>query len=187
MSININTVSWDTAAILATLAAAGVSLLILIAIITATVANHRGGALIRNAGMWIRAHWARIVPEPRYASTVYACAYTLFVATGVVTLAWPPQSLTGVFGDGGMLIVGLMFICGGALGMLAGWREWWELERWAIVAMLAGLAAYAYIVIVLHFQTPGSRLTQAGVILIAACLLALRLGMIWRFPFKPRG
>ena len=173
--------------IAAALAAAGFALFVLAAL-TATVAiRQRSTTPARAIAERVRTQWARIVPEPRYASTVYACAYMLFVATGVVTLAWPPQSLTGVFGDGGMLIVGLMFICGGALGMLAGWREWWELERWAIVAMLAGLAAYAYIVIVLHFQTPGSRLTQAGVILIAACLLALRLGMIWRFPFKPRG
>lgn len=150
--------------------------------------RHATPALVARALVtWLRARWVRIVPEPRYASTVYACAYALFVATGVVTLTWPPQSLEGVFGAGGMVVIGLMFTLGGAIGMLAGWREWWELERWAIVAMLAGLAAYAYIVILLHFQSTGSRLTQTGIILIAACLLVLRLGMIWRYPFKPRG
>jgi len=140
-----------------------------------------------NIHLWLRTWWMRLVPEPRYASTVYGVAYSLFVATGLATLAWPPQSLEGVFGTGGMAVVGLMFTLGGAVGMLAGWREWWELERWAVAAMFAGLTAYAYIVILLHFQSTGSRLTQAGVIFIAACLLALRMGMIWRYPFKPRG
>ncbi|QAB18338.1 hypothetical protein Leucomu_13215 [Leucobacter muris] len=169
------------------LAAAGFALLVLAALTAIVWAREHGAQPARAVAGWVRARWLRLVPEPRYASTVYACAYALFVATGVVTLAWPPQSLEGVFGAGGMTVVGLMFLVGGALGMLAGWREWWELERWAIVAMVAGLAAYAYIVIVLHFQSTGSRLTQAGVILIASCVLALRLGMIWRYPFKPRG
>lgn len=137
--------------------------------------------------MWLRMRWATFVPEPRYASTVYAIAYSLFVLTGLATLTVPPQTLVGLLGEAGMALVGWFFFLGGVVGMGAGWREWWELERWAIAMMLIGLAAYAWIVLQLHFQSPGSRLTQLGIILIAACVLTLRVGMIWRYPYKPRG
>lgn len=136
---------------------------------------------------WLKRWWHRTVPEPRYASTVYATIYTVFVLTGIATLTTPPQTLAGMLGQAGMGLVGWFFLIGGVVGMGAGWREWWELERWAIVLMLVGLTAYGYIVVSLHFQTTGSRLTQLGIILIATCALILRIGMIWRYPYKPRG
>ncbi len=136
---------------------------------------------------WVRARWLNLVPEPRYASSVYAVVYGLFVLTGLATLLIPPQTIAGIIGEAGMNLVGWFFLIGGLVGMLAGWREWWELERWGITMMLVGLVSYAYIVLTLHFQSPGSRLTQLGIILIAVCVLVLRVGMIWRYPYKPRG
>ena len=136
---------------------------------------------------WVKARWLNLIPEPRYASTVYALVYYLFVATGPATLLMPPQSIEGVLGQAGMNLVGIFLLAGGLVGMGAGWREWWELERWAIAMMGIGLATYGWIVFQLHFQSTGSRLTQLGIIAIAACVLILRIGMIWRYPYKPRG
>lgn len=136
---------------------------------------------------WMRSHWIHLVPEPRYASAVYTLVYALFVLTGLATLLVAPQTLIGLLGEAGMALVGWFFLLGGIIGMGAGWREWWELERWAIAMMGIGLASYGWIVLQLHFQSTGSRLTQLGIILIAGCVLILRVGMIWRYPYKPRG
>lgn len=138
--------------------------------------------------MWrgVRAWLARI-PEPRTISTVLTVAYVAFVLTGLATLILPPQSIVGAIGEVSMALVGWFFLAGGLIGMWAGSIEFWQLERVGITSMGAGLLAYAYIVATLHFTTEGSRLTQLGVIVIAGCLLVLRLAMIWRYDFKPRG
>ncbi|WP_053386987.1 hypothetical protein [Leucobacter japonicus] len=127
------------------------------------------------------------IPEPKHISIIMGIAYIVFVLTGFATLVTPPRSIVGQFGEVTMLLVGVFFVLGGSVGMLAGALEWWELERFAVVTMGMGLATYAYIVTTLHFTTEGSRLTQLGVITIATCLLALRGAMIWRYDFKPRG
>lgn len=86
-----------------------------------------------------------------------------------------------------MTLVGVFFLAGGIIGMIAGARDFWQLERAGIAAMGAGLAAYAYIITVLHVTEQGSRLTQLSILIVALCMLALRLAMIWRYDFKPRG
>lgn len=136
---------------------------------------------------WARRTWLRLVPEPRWVSTIYSLGYTLMVGTGAVTLINPPQTLTGAVGDGAMLIAALLWLVGGGLGMASGQREWWEGERLALGMMLTGIIFYAWIIASLHFVQEGSRLTQLGILSLAALFLLLRFGFIWRYDFKPRG
>lgn len=131
--------------------------------------------------------WVGRIPEPRSISVILSIAYAVFVLTGIATLVTPPTSIVGAVGEVTMSLVGWFFLAGGVIGMIAGSTEFWQLERVGIAAMAVGLTTYAYIVTTLHFTTTGSRLTQLGIILIAACFLALRFAMIWRYDFKPRG
>lgn len=137
--------------------------------------------------LWLRARWLNIVPEPRYESVIYTVVYGLFVLTGLVTLVWPPNTIANVLGYAGINLVGWLMVIGGVVGMWAGQREWWEAERVAIATMFTGLSVYGIIVAALHFQGTGSRLTQLGLICIAAMTLVLRFGAIHKYAFKPRG
>lgn len=127
------------------------------------------------------------IPDPKHVSLVMTVAYLLFTLTGIATLMDPPSSIVGAAGETAITLVGWFFLAGGAIGMWAGATEFWQLERAGITAMAAGLATYAAFVIALQVTESGSRLTQLGVIIIAGCLLALRMAMIWRHDFKPRG
>lgn len=138
-------------------------------------------------GLWFQHCWERLVPEPRWVSSMYTVGYVIMLMTGVVTLFNPPQTLTGAVGDVSMKIVALLWIVGGVIGMIAGQREWWEGERFAVGMMLVGIIFYGWIIVSLHFTQDGSRLTQLGILAIAALFLLLRFGFIWRYDFKPRG
>lgn len=130
--------------------------------------------------------WVK-VPTPRAISVITAIAYTSAVFTGVVTMVNPPLTYTVAAGDLALFLMSLFMLGGGLLGMVAGTFEFWQLERVAISAMMWALCAYAYVVLAIHFTEEGSRLTQFGVIAIALSFLAVRMAMIWRYPFKPRG
>lgn len=130
--------------------------------------------------------WVQRIPEPRIPNLIVGAAYLSFTLGGAVTLITPPRSLLGIYGMTVMMLVGVFFLVGGLIGILAGTREFWQLERAGIATMGAGVATYSYIVIVLQVTEAGSRLTQLSVLLVALCFLALRLAMIWRYDYKPR-
>ena len=134
--------------------------------------------------------WTRI-PTPRAISVITAVAYTASVFTGVVTLLMAPQVYEVVGGALTLVFSGWFWILGGLLGMVAGTFEFWQLERVAIAGISWALISYAYVVIALQIDPEvggqSSRLTQFGVILIALAFLAIRMAMIWRYHFKPRG
>lgn len=135
----------------------------------------------------IRELWLVIVPEPYWVSVMYTIGYAIVVAAGIVTLAHPPQTLTGVVGVVAINTAAVMWLTGGLIGMLAGQREWWQGERYALTMMLVGIVFYAWIITGLHFTTEGSRLTQLTMLGLASLFLLVRFGFIWRYPFKPRG
>lgn len=131
--------------------------------------------------------WLGFIPEPRAMSLVYTAAYMMVVITGIVTLIYPPQTLINAVHDVSLFVAAWLWVLGGLFGMFTGQREWWEGERFALSAMFIGIVFYALILIDLHTQSEGSRLTQLGVLSLAALLLVLRFTFIWRYPFKPRG
>lgn len=142
---------------------------------------------IRKIGSRLRPHtWWYHIPEPRVVSILTGIAYLTFMATGIVTIMFPPKSIEGLAGSVTMQLVGWFCIGGAVIGIIGESSDFWQLERVGIATLAAGLATYAAIISTLHV-IEGGRLTQLGIISIAMMLLALRLAMIWRYPFKPRG
>lgn len=128
------------------------------------------------------------IPDPRIVSLIIGFSYSVFLATGVVTLILPPTSIEAAYGNVVMQMVGYFFIGGSLLGMVGGATEFWQLERVGIAGMAVGLLSYLYIVVRLQLAADaGNRFTQMGIIILALCLLANRLARIWRYDFKPRG
>lgn len=132
--------------------------------------------------------WWHKVPEPRMVSMITGVAYFLMFATGVITVIIPPRSVSAVYGGSLMQVVGYLLLIGAFIGIISGIREFWQLERVGIGAQAVGAITYFYIVIQLQIEADsGSRFTQMGFILAALMFLALRLSLIWKYPYKPRG
>lgn len=144
--------------------------------------------LQRRASDWFRFWWLK-VPDPRIVSIIVGIVYAtaFFTLGGLGTLIAPPQSIVGEVGSRTMIAVGCLFLIGSVVGMIGGALDHWELERVGIAFMLVGAIVYSYIVLTLHFTMSGSRLTQLGMLTAAIGFLLLRLAMIWRYDYKPRG
>lgn len=145
----------------------------------------RLGDTVRWLDGWLKFWWYK-VPEPRYVSMATGFAYLLLFLTGLATLVYPPQTIEAAVGEVAMALVGWFLVLGAGIGISAGVTDFWQLERVGIVAMGIGIATYAFIIAKLHVTSEGSRLTQLGMISVVLVFLALRMGMIWRWPFKPR-
>lgn len=136
---------------------------------------------------WLQTWWLR-VPMPRELSVAFTLLYALALGAGIVTLIYPPVSLSReVGGPQVMASVGALLIVGALLSMYGGAREHWKVERIGLWLCSWALLIYAGIVLVLHFSSTGSRLTQLFVIGMALVAFLIRFLMIWRFTFRPRG
>lgn len=133
----------------------------------------------------IRQLWERIT-EPRHMKAAYAVLYVVTIFTGVATLLLPPTSIAGELGQPLTVMWSVFFLLGGFGGLLTVFPGWWFAERLSIVLVWLGLAIYGLVVLALHFQSSGSRLTQLGMILLAAGLGYVRWLMIRKYSFEPR-
>jgi len=133
----------------------------------------------------VRRVWASI-SEPRHLKLAYAVVYAITFGTGVVTLLDPPNSIEGVLGAALTVAWSVLLITGGFGGLLTVFPGWWWAERLSIALSLAGLGVYAIVVLSLHLTASGSRLTQLGMIALAATPFAIRWLLIRKYSFEPR-
>lgn len=136
--------------------------------------------------MTVRGLWAQVT-EPRHLKAAYAVLYTITVLTGIATLLVPPTSIAGELGEPLTVLWSVFLIMGGFGGLLTVLPGWWWAERLSIVLVWAGLAIYGIVIVSLHFTSAGSRLTQLGVLLLAAGLGYIRWLLIRKYSFEPRG
>lgn len=138
--------------------------------------------------LWVRRLWGRVA-EPRHLKASYAVIYALTVAVGLVTLVKPPRTIEGPLGAAATTGWACAFILGGLLGLLTVFPGWWWAERIAIGFVLIGLAIYITVVIMQHIEglaSGGSRLTQLGIIILAATPFLLRVQLIREYLYEPR-
>lgn len=136
---------------------------------------------------WFQTWWLR-VPSPREVSAAYSMAYLVTLFMGIVTLTFPPRTLSyELGGPQAMMSVGVLLIIGAVVGMTGGTLEHWKLERVGLWFMSGALSIYGAVVLALHLTQEGSRLTQLGPILLGLILFFLRWVMIRRFSYRPRG
>lgn len=140
--------------------------------------------IVRTRRLW------ESITEPRHLKVAYLGIYLLTVGIGLVTLMWPPRSIEGPVGSASTALWACLFILGGVVGAITVLPGWWWIERLlAIVPIGLGLLIYVAVVVILHFQgldQGASRLTQLGVILLAATPFALRFRLILEYTFEPR-
>lgn len=136
--------------------------------------------MLRIKNLWLA------IKEPRHLKVAYFTVYAIALAAGVATMLAPPQTIAGVLGAPLAVAWSVFLIMGGFGGMLTVLPGWWWAERLSVALILCGLGIYAIVVIALHFESPGSRLTQLGVILLAAGLFVVRLLLTRWYSFEPR-
>lgn len=138
-----------------------------------------------SAFAWARRLWDSI-SEPRHLKLAYAIVYALVFATGTATLLAPPNSIEGTLGTALTVTWSVLLIVGGIGGLLTVFPGWWWAERLSIALTLAGTGVYGIVVLSLQITQSGSRLTQLGMISIAACVFAIRWLLIRKYSFEPR-
>ena len=136
-------------------------------------------------------YWWLKIPDPRIVSVVVGSVYgaAFLLLGGIGTLVSPPPKIVEAVpqGETAMIGLGVIFTLGALVGMVGGTLDHWQLERVGVVAMLAGSLLYAYIEVALSILYPGTRFAQLGMLGAGVGFLALRLTMIWRYDYKPRG
>lgn len=139
--------------------------------------------------LWAQRMWESIT-EPRHLKFAYLVIYMVTIAVGLVTLVKPPQSIEGPLGTATTMLWAGLFILGGLVGAVTVLPGWWWVERLlGIAPIFIGLAIYLSVVIVLHVQgleSGASRLTQIGIILLAAAPFTLRGLLIREYSYEPR-
>lgn len=125
----------------------------------------------------LRCWWATVT-EPRHLSIIYGGIYTAGAVTGVITLIAPPSTIAGELGPVLLVTWALLFLVGGIVGMSTVLQGFWKWERWANYLTLGGIAIYGGVITTLHIESSGSRLTQLGVLGLAAGVFIVRLALI---------
>lgn len=129
--------------------------------------------------------WRRI-NEPRFVSIVSFVFYVVAFFVASYSFVHPPGSLVGELGEVTMRTLLALLTLGSGIGAIAVLPGWNYLEKIGIAANSLAMILYMFIVLTLHFTTPGNRLLQSLVIfglLVHAC--AVRWYRIKSRPYRP--
>lgn len=118
--------------------------------------------------LWLMLH------EPRIITAVTGAAWGVLIGIGLSALLAPPATIAHELGPTLTVIWAACLLVGGSLGMVGCLPGWWWVERTGIISAITGSIIYLIVVLSLHYAQPGSRLTQAGYILLGILLLVIR-------------
>lgn len=133
---------------------------------------------------WLNTWWLRF-PEPRELSLLWAVTYAIALYIGGAALFAPPSSAFGMIDSVVYTGIGVAMIIGAVVSMVAGYRDYWGVERLGLYLQAAALFCYFVTVLALQITQPGNRWMQMGVILYALCALGARYLLIRVYTRKP--
>lgn len=136
---------------------------------------------------WLRHAWAH-VRDPYEFRWIFAIAYLVALAGGVVTLTTPPATIASEIGPILSVSWALLLIVGGTVGIATVYTTWWRLEKIGIALIYGGVFVYGFVIGNLHVWSPpgSSRLTHEAFIIFGALLFAVRWRQIQGLSFAPR-
>lgn len=129
----------------------------------------------------------RSIAEPRHLKIAFLVAYIITLYMGTVTFLFPPASIAGALGDPLVGWMAFFLILSGLIGIVTVLPGWWASERLGIYSAFVGLTIYGGVALALQIVEGGSRLTQLGVIGLALVLFIVRLLLIRKHDFEPKG
>ena len=126
-----------------------------------------------------------LLKEPKFVSACWVTIYGIFVAIGVVFLAYPPKAVVEAEGIAISFIGGALFIAGGILGAASLYGGKWYMERAAILFSIGGLLIYMGIA---YLSSPDLQEQAVRIALTASsiCALAARFYTIRGLTLDPK-
>lgn len=118
--------------------------------------------------LWMMLH------EPRAVTATMIGLWAVMVAIGLSALLAPPMPIAHEMGPTLTVIWAVLLLVGGALGLAGCPTGWWWIERAGVILAGTGMTVYLAVVLSLDYSQPGSRLVQAGIVLLAVGLLVTR-------------
>lgn len=115
-----------------------------------------------------------LLHEPRIVTAAQGVVWLAWLATGLAALIAPPMTIAHEIGPSLTILWSGLLLLGGILGLAGCLPGWWWVERAGILSATSGALVYLTVVLSLHASATGSRLVQAGFILLAIGSLGVR-------------
>lgn len=134
------------------------------------------------------AHVWQSIREPRHIKTVMLAYYITAIFTGVITFVSPPSLVANVVGAVMTYSFSTFLLVGGIMAAVSVYPGWWWAERIGCWFQIAGLGI-VFVVAIYNAANSGSASGPilGGLIALATGVFVIRLLMIRRYSFEPRG
>ena len=118
--------------------------------------------------LWLMLH------EPRIITAATGVMWSILIGIGAAALLAPPATISHQMGPTLTVVWAILLIVGGALGLVGCLPGWFWIERVGLILAGTGATMYLAVVLMLHYAEPGSRLVQAGFVLLGIGSLVVR-------------
>ena len=118
--------------------------------------------------LWLLLH------EPRIITAATGIMWSILIGIGAAALLAPPATISHQMGPTLTVVWAILLIVGGALGLVGCLPGWFWIERVGLILAGTGATMYLAVVLLLHYAEPGSRLVQAGFVLLGIGFLVVR-------------
>ena len=118
--------------------------------------------------LWLMLH------EPRIITAATGVMWAILIGIGTAALLAPPATISHQMGPTLTIVWAILLMVGGALGLVGCLPGWFWIERVGLILAGTGASMYLAVVLLLHYAEPGSRLVQAGFVILSLDFLVVR-------------
>ena len=118
--------------------------------------------------LWLLLH------EPRAVTAAMIGYWLLVIFIGLSARISPPGTIAHQMGPALTEVWSAALLAGGLFGLIGCAPGWFWVERVGIMFASTGAVMYLAVVLMLHYAEPGSRLVQAGFVLLGISSLVVR-------------
>ena len=118
--------------------------------------------------LWMMLH------EPRVITAATGVMWAILIGIGTAALLAPPATISHQMGPTLTIVWAILLMVGGALGLVGCLPGCFWIERVGLILSGTGASMYLAVVLLLHYAEPGSRLVQAGFVILSLDFLVVR-------------
>lgn len=118
--------------------------------------------------LWMMLH------EPRVITAATGVMWAILIGIGAAALLAPPATISHQMGPTLTVVWAILLMVGGLAGLVGCLPGWFWIERVGLILTGTGASMYLAVVLLLHYAEPGSRLVQAGFVILTLDFLVVR-------------